>query len=93
MNPNVQGWPDARLDTPNGAVYLFIDGCFWHVCPQHYKRPRSRQDFWIPKVEGSNERRELARAKLPYRWMRMWEHQVDDGSYKALLSLAATSGD
>jgi DNA mismatch endonuclease (patch repair protein) len=92
MNPKTEGWPDVRIDTSHGAFYVFIDGCFWHVCPEHYNRPKSRQEFWIGHVEGSNKRREVLRARLPYKWLRIWEHQVKDGSYKAALASALKTG-
>jgi DNA mismatch endonuclease (patch repair protein) len=85
MNPRAEGMPDARIETENGPLYLFIDGCFWHMCPVHYRRPKSRQEFWVPHVEDSNARREKLRMKLPYVWIRLWEHEIDDGSYKLAL--------
>lgn len=88
MNPKLEGSPDARIETPNGPLFLFVDGCFWHVCPAHYRRPKTRQEFWVPHLEEANERRERIRARLPYRWLRVWEHQVRDGSYKVILAKA-----
>jgi DNA mismatch endonuclease, patch repair protein len=86
MNPKIEGWPDVRIETKPEPIYLFLDGCFWHVCPQHYQRPKSRQDFWVPHVEESNIRRERLRRQLPYKWIRIWEHEVDDESYKDKLT-------
>lgn len=91
MNPKMQGHPDVRIETSNGPLFVFIDGCFWHVCPEHYQRPKTRQEFWVPHVEESNARREVARAQLPYRWVRLWEHQVRDATYKAVLSNSINS--
>jgi len=88
MNPMAEGWPDVRVDSPGGPLFIFIDGCFWHMCPLHYTRPKSRQDFWIPHLEDSNTRRETKRARLSYRWLRVWEHEVEDGSYKEILKKA-----
>ncbi len=88
MNPKVQGHPDVRIKTPRGELFIFIDGCFWHVCPLHYTRPKTRQEFWIPHVEGSNRKREASRARLPYLWLRVWEHEINDGSYKRIIKLA-----
>lgn len=85
MYPKVDGKPDIRL--ANG-VCVFVDGCFWHCCPLHYRRPKSRQEFWVPHVEGSNLRREERRAKLTYRWVRVWEHDVRSGDFKGIITEA-----
>ncbi len=94
MYPKVEGRPDIRIignsypskpyssKIGNQDFYVFVDGCFWHCCPVHYRRPKSRQEFWVPHVEESNARREERRGKLPYRWIRVWEHEVGDGSFK-----------
>lgn len=88
MYPEAEGNPDIRIkgDHGPGNVYVFVDGCFWHCCPLHYRRPKSRPEFWVPHVEGSNARREARRAKLPYRWVRIWEHEVRDGSFKGRIA-------
>jgi len=85
MYPKVEGRPDIRLETGDGPVYVFVDGCFWHCCPVHYRRPKSRQGFWIPHLEESNRRREERRSRLPYRWVRIWEHDVRSGRFKSLI--------
>ena len=38
--------------------------------------------YWISHVEESNRRREELRRRLSYRWIRVWEHEVRDGSFK-----------
>lgn len=83
MWPRVDGHPDVHLTDTD--TYLFLDGCFWHICPQHYRRPKSRQGFWIPHIEESNERREKKRKNLPYRWVRIWEHDVKNGRFKDVI--------
>jgi len=85
MHPKVEGRPDIRLENGGNPIYVFIDGCFWHRCPLHYRRPKSNQEFWISHVEESNRRREERRAELPYRWIRIWEHDVKDGSFKGII--------
>jgi len=38
-------------DKREGAkVAVFVDGCFWHGCPDHYVRPRSSAEFWAAKL-------------------------------------------
>jgi DNA mismatch endonuclease (patch repair protein) len=62
-------------------VAVFIDGCFWHGCPDHYVRPRSSEEFWSKKL-AENCRRDSAQTKrledLGWRVCRVWEHEVFD---------------
>lgn len=83
MYPKVDGSPDVYLKDAN--IYLFLDGCFWHCCPEHYRRPKSNQRFWIPHLEESNARREKRRKKLPYNWVRIWEHDIKTEAFKQII--------
>ncbi len=58
---------------------LFIDGCFWHGCPEHYVHPRTRHEFWDSKLRENVERdRRQTRALKAAGWsgLRVWEHEV-----------------
>lgn len=60
-------------------VAVFIDGCFWHGCPEHYVFPRSRTDFWLQKLKTNVERdcrQTRGLEELGWRVYRLWEHQV-----------------
>jgi DNA mismatch endonuclease, patch repair protein len=63
----------------NAQVALFIDGCQWHGCPEHYVSPRTNREFWTRKLQENVERdtaqTELLRATgwIPYR---IWEHDI-----------------
>lgn len=69
----------ADLAIPSKRVALFIDGCFWHGCPEHYVRPRSREEFWTAKLKENvaRDRRQVA-ALVSAGWtvVRIWEHEV-----------------
>jgi DNA mismatch endonuclease (patch repair protein) len=71
------GRPDLAF--PRAKVAVFIDGCFWHGCPQHYVRPRSSGEFWAAKLEA-NVRRDCAQTRrleeLGWSVCRIWEHEV-----------------
>ncbi len=79
---------DAHARTPVGRpdvvisgaqVAVFIDGCFWHGCPEHYVRPRTRTDFWSSKLveNTTRDRRQTAALELQgWRVVRAWEHEV-----------------
>ncbi len=71
------GRPDVVF--PGAKVAVFIDGCFWHGCPEHYVRPRSRTAFWSAKlVENTarDRRQTLALEAAGWRVCRFWEHEV-----------------
>ena len=38
------------------GLYVFVDGCFWHGCPEHFVTPKTRTDFWLTKIEGNQRR-------------------------------------
>ena len=71
------GRPDILF--PGKKVAVFIDGCFWHGCPIHYVRPRSRGEFWSAKLvenvgRDCKQTRQLEAAG--WRVLHIWEHQV-----------------
>ena len=71
------GRPDIVF--PGAKVAVFVDGCFWHGCPDHYVRPRSSTAFWAAKL-AENVRRDAKQThrleKLGWRVCRVWEHEV-----------------
>ena len=59
-------------------VAVFIDGCFWHGCPIHYRVPGTNAGYWEPKITRNVERdaeTTLALAAAGWRVLRYWEHQ------------------
>ncbi len=71
------GRPDLVIAARRVAI--FVDGCFWHRCPEHAVAPRTNRDFWKQKLDANVQRdrrtdREL--RALGWHVMRYWEHQV-----------------
>lgn len=59
-------------------VAVFVDGCYWHQCPEHSKPPSRNADYWAPKLEGNVSRdREFDRHLRENGWIvvRAWEHE------------------
>ncbi len=59
-------------------VAVFVDGCFWHRCPDHATDPKSNSDYWEPKLKRNVERdRETDRLLAESGWLsiRIWEHE------------------
>lgn len=58
-------------------VAVFVDGCYWHSCPQHAVTPKTNVDFWVAKLARNVERdREQDAALHAAGWkvVRVWEH-------------------
>ncbi len=59
-------------------VAVFVDGCFWHRCPQHESFPKTNADWWLNKLTG-NVRRDRATdealARAGWHVIRIWEHE------------------
>lgn len=73
----VFGKPDFGNKTRKIAV--FIDGCFWHKCPEHFKMPKSNVKFWKAKIRANVKRDRVVDETLLDSWwtvIRIWEHEV-----------------
>ncbi|SHO97626.1 DNA mismatch endonuclease vsr [Mycobacteroides abscessus subsp. abscessus] len=58
-------------------VAVFVDGCFWHGCPEHLMAPKSNTNYWGPKIERNRERdAEFSEVLKSAGWtvVRFWEH-------------------
>ena len=60
-------------------VAIFLDGCWWHGCPDHYKSPEDNAEFWAKKIDA-NRKRDIGATKLlegsGWRVIRVWEHDL-----------------
>lgn len=71
------GRPDLVFVGPKVAV--FVDGCFWHGCPEHYVRPRSSTSFWSRKLRENlarDRRQTLDLEAANWTVCRFWEHEI-----------------
>lgn len=68
----------ADVIFPGAKVAVFVDGCFWHGCPEHH-RPASRNgEFWRAKIDGNKARdseTDAALADQGWSVVRVWEHE------------------
>ncbi|MBC7276213.1 very short patch repair endonuclease [Nocardioides sp.] len=68
----------ADLVFRKARVAIFIDGCFWHGCPEHHTVARTNASFWAEKVRRTRERDiETTAALEAAGWIavRIWEHE------------------
>lgn len=71
------GVPDLVFLGARVAVY--VDGCFWHGCPEHYLRPRSRSGYWSDKLRmnvSRDQRQTVGLETAGWRVCRVWEHEI-----------------
>lgn len=74
--PGVRSRADIVFGPARVAVY--VDGCFWHSCPEHGTRPRANAEWWQRKLDRNQERdRETDRVFRENGWtvVRIWEHE------------------
>jgi DNA mismatch endonuclease (patch repair protein) len=63
---------------PTERLAVFVDGCFWHSCPEHATYPRANGHWWAAKLARNVERdRETDRRLAAEGWtvLRIWEHE------------------
>lgn len=73
----VRGAPDVTYLGLRLAV--FVDGCYWHGCPQHCRKPSSNTEYWHTKIARNIERDQAATEALRQEgWtvLRIWEHEL-----------------
>jgi DNA mismatch endonuclease (patch repair protein) len=71
------GRPDFVFQRERIAV--FVDGCFWHGCPKHGRKPGSNANYWLPKLARNRERDKAittALRKAGWTVLRFWDHQL-----------------
>lgn len=71
----------ADLVFTKQRVAVFLDGCFWHGCPDHFTLPSANRVFWDAKISGNVERdAETSRLLADQGWfvLRFWEHELPE---------------
>jgi DNA mismatch endonuclease (patch repair protein) len=67
----------ADVVFPRVKVAVFVDGCFWHGCPEHYRIPQTNTKYWDDKITGNCLRDAQTNSVLRqagWRVVRVWEH-------------------
>jgi DNA mismatch endonuclease, patch repair protein len=85
--------PDIAFTARRVAV--FVDGCFWHGCPEHGSKPAANTWYWEPKLDRNVQRDRAADAALGqagWRVVRVWEHETLDAAVAAVMSALAEAG-
>jgi DNA mismatch endonuclease (patch repair protein) len=83
LHTRVPGMPRRTVDIAftRAKVAVFIDGCFWHGCPDHGMVPKNNREWWILKLDGNRARDEDTSQQLRnHGWhvIRFWTHESPD---------------
>jgi DNA mismatch endonuclease, patch repair protein len=68
----------ADIVFPRVRVAVFVDGCFWHGCTEHYRPSVRNSEFWTSKIEGTRKRDADTDERLVaagWKVVRVWEHE------------------
>lgn len=71
---------------------VYIDGCFWHGCPEHLHIPKANAAWWVAKLDMNRARDASATAQLEslgWRVLRFWEHEDPATVVSAILDQLA----
>lgn len=77
VRSDVLGHPDITF--PRLRIAVFVDGCFWHACPLHGKKPKANRQYWEPKLLRNAARDAAVTRDLTsdgWTVLRVWEHDL-----------------
>ena len=72
----------------SAKVCVFVDGCYWHGCPDHFSLPQTNKEWWEEKIEGNVRRDARQSRELRQRgWtvLRVWEHEIIGEELEAVI--------
>lgn len=68
----------ADVAFPGLKIAIFVDGCFWHGCPEHATWPKQNAEFWRQKIKANRHRDADTNSRLldaGWTVLRFWEHE------------------
>jgi DNA mismatch endonuclease (patch repair protein) len=68
----------ADLVFRKARVAVFVDGCFWHGCPEHHAPPKTNASYWATKIQGNKSRDKDTTERLckeGWTVLRFWSHE------------------
>lgn len=85
---DLPGKPDIAIK--KYKIVIFLDSCFWHKCPKHFKQPKSNLEYWIPKIEN-NVKRDLKINEYykqnKWKILRIWEHEYKESLTETVIKI------
>lgn len=90
LRSTLPGRPDIVFSSEKLAV--FVDGCFWHGCPTHFRAPKTRAEYWSPKIDANiarDRRNDEALHASGWHVCRLWEHEIETNPEASARKVAA----
>lgn len=82
----------ADVAFPGRKIAVFVDGCFWHGCPEHATWPKQNAEFWREKIEA-NQRRDADTNErlrsLGWTVLRFWSHESPNEASRTIAHMVA----
>lgn len=80
VDTKIEGLKRKRPDIvfTRRRVAVFVDGCFWHRCPEHGTLPKNNAEWWAAKLEANVSRdrgADQTLADMGWAVVRVWEHE------------------
>lgn len=82
------GTPDIVFT--RAKVAIFMDGCFWHGCAEHYTAPKNNAEWWATKLAANRSRdRRVDDELIVLGWLpvHIWEHESVEAAADAIEAL------
>lgn len=87
----------ADIAFTRARVAVFVDGCFWHSCPEHGNLPTANREWWRVKLERNvarDRRNDAELLKAGWRVIRVWEHEpLADAVQRVVNAVRPDQGD
>lgn len=84
----------ADIVFPKQKVAVFVHGCYWHGCPEHYTAPKTHAAYWADKVRRNIQRDRETMDLLRdagWRGIVVWEHESVDQAVNRVVNLVGTA--
>ncbi|WP_329314277.1 very short patch repair endonuclease [Streptomyces sp. NBC_01262] len=82
--------PRPDIVFTRARVAVFVDGCFWHCCPEHGRQPSVNGGYWGPKLERNVARDRAADEALRaagWTVVRVWEHEAPEEAKERIIAV------
>ncbi len=84
----------ADVVFPKAKVAVFVDGCFWHGCPDHYRPAKKQGQKWQEKIQANRDRDAATNIVLKeagWAVVRVWEHEDVDEAAERVKEIVTAS--
>jgi DNA mismatch endonuclease (patch repair protein) len=79
----------ADIAFTRARLAVFVDGCFWHACPEHFVPSKSNVEYWTEKIERNRSRdraNDTLLSQQGWRVLRVYEHVAVDHAVRDVMA-------